>query len=228
MTTIITRLYDNEQTAHGVAQALRDHSFRDTMMDVISSSSDIDAAMAAARVPAGARSAYGEGIKSGKALMVVRAPFGGAERAHILMDQTPSVDMGDLKQSAYEPGEVSNKYRSSSIIKGSPRLMSSPTHASIQRGRPLLAQLWGKPLMKKRVNLDNALYRGTKYFANFPIPHLKKRSTNIERTLYRGTKYFANFPIPHLTKRVTTIESCVFRGTKYFANFPIPHLANRD
>ncbi|MEM9063605.1 MAG: hypothetical protein AAGD13_24365 [Pseudomonadota bacterium] len=198
MTTIITRLYEDEQTAHGVVQALRDHSFRDSMVDVITSSGDAQAAMSEAGVPEDAHDAYAQAIASGNALVAVRAPFGGAEKAYILMDKTPSVDMGGLAQTSYVAEDLALEYRSSSIIKGAPRLMSSPMFPSIRRGRSLLATMFGKPLMRKRLNIDNSIYRGTKYFANFPIPHLKKKKAKIDNAIYRGTKYFANFPIPHL------------------------------
>lgn len=65
----------------------------------------------------------------------------------------------------------------------------------------MIATLFGKPLMKKKVNLNNALYRGTKFWANFPIPHLKDKKRNIETSIYRGTKFWANWPIAHLTNR---------------------------
>lgn len=150
MTTIITRLYQDEQTANEVAQTLLDHHFRAAMMDVIGPNGDPHAEMDTARVPVSTREAYAERIAQGNALLVVRAPFGGAERAFLIVDQTASIDMGDMAQSSYVAEDMAAEYQTSSIIAGSPRLMSSAMYPSIKRGRSTIAMMFGKPLMRRR------------------------------------------------------------------------------
>lgn len=196
MTTIITRLYQDEQTANGVAKSLLDNHFRSNMLDVVAGANNVDAAMTDAGVTRDSKEAYGQGIRKGNALLVVRAPFGGAQKAELIVDQTPSLAGG----SAYVSTDMSAQYQNS-ILSDHPRFMSSGMYPSLSRGRSMIATLFGKPLMKKKVNLNNALYRGTKFWANFPIPHLKDKKRNIETSIYRGTKFWANWPIAHLTNR---------------------------
>lgn len=194
MTTIITRLYQDEQTAKGVAENLLDAHFRQSMLDVIiGSNDDAHALMEKARVPKELREDYATGIVGGQALLVVRAPFGGAEKAGLIVDQTESV----AGNSTYVATEMSNQYQNN-ILTDHPRFMSSVMYPSLSRGRSMIAIMFGKPLLRKRVNLNSSLYRGTKYWANFPIPHLSRKPRNIENSIYRGTKFWANWPIKHL------------------------------
>lgn len=200
MTTIITRLYKDEQTANGVAQTLLDNHFRSAMMDVITSPSDAHAAMTEASVPSGSQAAYAPGLEGGNSLLVVRAPFGAAEAANRVVDATDSVDVDLPRQSTYVATDMSAQYNNS-ILKDHPRFMSSGMYPTLSRGRSTIAMLFGKPLKAKKVNLNSSLYRGTKYWANFPIAHLSNKPRNINNSIYRGTKFWANFPLPHLTSR---------------------------
>lgn len=197
MTTIITRLYQDEQTANDVASALLGAHFRKSMMDVISPSGDAHAEMVEAQVPKAVQEACAEGLQAGHCLLVVRAPFGAAEKAGIIVDQTESIDSDGANRNIYVRTDVSAHYRNS-ILTDHPRFMSSGMYPSLRRGRSMIAMLFGKPLLRKRVNLDSTLYRGTKYWANFPLPHLSRKPRNINNSIYRGTKFWANWPIKHL------------------------------
>lgn len=194
MTTIITRLYKDEKTANGVKQTLLDSKFRDSMVDVLGADAD---AMGAAGVPSKLQAAYSKAMSSGNAMVVVRAPFGGAQAAYGIVDDVESIDIGPAKQSAYVETDMSAHYNNS-ILRDHPRFMSSGMYPSLSRGRSMIAMLFGKPLKHKKLNVNNSLYRGTKYWANFPLPHLSKKPRNINNSIYRGTKFWANFPLPHL------------------------------
>lgn len=163
MTTIITRLYQDENTANGVAQTLLENHFRQRMLDVIAGG-DAHVQMARAGVPKDAMDGYAQGIQNGNALLIVRAPFGGAKAATKLVDQTSSL----AGTSAYVSAEMPPQ----NILPDHPRFLSHDPSPGEARGRPFLATLFGKPLLKKQVNLDNSLYRGTKFWANWPLPHL--------------------------------------------------------
>jgi hypothetical protein len=102
MTTVVTRLYETEEMARGVADALRAEGFPDATLDVIAAADA--AAMEAARVEAGAAARYAKAMEPGYALFVCRAPFnpiGAALRAQEVANATPSLDVGVADENRY-------------------------------------------------------------------------------------------------------------------------------
>lgn len=201
MTTIITRAYADQRTAEAAGHELLENKFQPSMLDVITSGGDAHAEMRAAGVPKAAQEAYANAVGQGNAVLVVRAPFGAAQTARDICVRHNPIDVGVAKPDEYVSTDMSASY-SSSILKDHPRFMSSGMYPSLRRGRSMIAMLFGKPLLRKKLKLDTALYRGTKYWANFPLPHLStKPRKRLRHYIYPGTKYWANFPLPHLTSR---------------------------
>lgn len=198
MTTIITRLYQDEQTANGVAEALFEAHFKKKMLDLIGSGDDAQARMEEAQVPASLIESYAQGVGSGQALLVVRAPFGGAEKAGIIVDQTDSL-AGD---STYVSTKISRQVENY-ILKDHPHIMTSPEFPSV-----------GTDSSR---NIETSVYRGTKFWARFPFDHLipghKFQAGFPIGHLIPGHKFQAGFPIGHLIP-----------GHKYQAKFPFGHI----
>ncbi|MEO1491624.1 MAG: hypothetical protein AAFV19_05660 [Pseudomonadota bacterium] len=201
MTTIITRLYKDEQTANGVAQALKDQKFRSNMLDVIVKGGDTAAQMSEAKVPAGVAGDYADGINGGNALLVVRAPFGAAEKAGILVDETDSL-AGDSTYVAAENKRRLKDY----ILTDHPHIMSSPESPALYPGTKFWANF---PI--------GHLIPGHKFQAGFPFGHLipgHKFQAGIPfGHLIPGHKFQAGFPFGHLIP-----------GHKFQAKFPFAHL----
>ena len=214
MTTIITRLYQDEQTANGVAQALLDHHFRPAMLDVIVGGGDTQSEMLGAKVPKGSLEAYAEGIQGGNALLVVRAPFGGAEKAGIIVDQTASI-AGDSTYVAAETRRPLHNF----ILRSHPHIMTSPEFPALQ------TRFWAKfpfahliPGHKFQAGFPfGHLIPGHKFQAKFPFGHLipshKFQAKFPFGHLIPGHKFQAGFPFGHLIP-----------GHKFQAKFPFAHL----
>ncbi|MEM1131155.1 MAG: hypothetical protein AAF638_07185 [Pseudomonadota bacterium] len=224
MTTIITRLYQDYPTADGVVQALMEKHFTPSMIDVICGGIDAPAALKEAKVPAASHAAFAQAIASGNALVVVRAPFGAATLARDALAETASIGVEGASESTYVAEDLDPAYRNASLLAGNPRLMSSGVFPSLRRGRSLIAQMFGEPLMGKQVNLEKSIW-SNRYMANFPIRHLKTKRVNLQNSIWRN-RYMANFPIPHLRDRKPDLETTIWRD-RYMADFPIPHLVNK-
>lgn len=127
MTTIITRLYADRQTAEHVAGILHAAGLSGSDMDIVTRDGDDPAAqMGAARMGRQSAAAYGEGVARGHALLVVRAPFnpmGAARRITQMMDETPSHKVGLARESEYIRETLKDKYWSS-ILTDHPRFFS--------------------------------------------------------------------------------------------------------
>jgi hypothetical protein len=92
MTTVVSRLYDQVETAQRVADQLRAEGFPASTLSVLTSADA--AAMAAARIPASQVAAYVAKMQPGQAVFVCRAqltPFGAARRAIDLADGAPAI-----------------------------------------------------------------------------------------------------------------------------------------
>lgn len=103
MTTIITRLYEDEKTAQPVVDALHEEGFPANTVMLISGG-DAEAQMTAADVAEDAAATYAAKVAEGNAVVVVRAPltpFGAARRAMEIVDATPSIHVGIANDNVY-------------------------------------------------------------------------------------------------------------------------------
>lgn len=92
MTTVVSRLYDQVDTANRVADQLRAEGFPASTISILTSADA--AAMAAARIPAPQAAAYAARMQAGQAVFVCRVeltPFGAARRAMDLADGAPAI-----------------------------------------------------------------------------------------------------------------------------------------
>ena len=231
MTTIITRLYKDEQTANGVAQALLENHFRQKMLDVIVKGGDTETLMTEAKVPAGVAAGYAEGINGGNALLVVRAPFGGSEEARMIVDQTVSISGDSTYLAAQNPRRIKDY-----ILTDHPHIMTTPEFPALF---PEKTKFWARfpfdhliPGHKFQAKFPFAhLIPGHKFQAKFPFGHLipghKFQAGFPFGHLIPGHKFQAGFPFGHLIPGHKFQAKFPFAhlvpGHKYFANWIMPH-----
>jgi hypothetical protein len=230
MTTIITRLYKDEQTANGVAHALLDNNFRRNMLDVIVRGGDTGALMAEAKVPGSVAEAYAEGIESGSALLVVRAPFGAAEKAGIVVDETEALSGDSTYLKAETPRRLTDY-----ILTSHRHIMTSPEFPALYPGTQFFAKFPFAHLIpghKFQAGFPFAhLIPGHKFQAGFPIGHLipghKFQAKFPFGYLIPGHKFQAKFPFAHLIPGHKFMAKFPFAhlvpGHKYYANWILPH-----
>ncbi len=149
MTTIITRLYSDEQTARNASAFLAKNGFVDRDRDVISGGEGGVVALRSAGVPADVAAAYAETLAGGTAVLVVRAGFGRAGKARALVAETETIDAGLPKQDFYvrgglrpHTGRPVARPEDARILTGSGpggALISTPTPFSSWLGMTLLS-----------------------------------------------------------------------------------------
>jgi hypothetical protein len=115
MTTILSRLYADREQADSVAADLKAEGYGARDMDVIAASEGAshDAVrqdISKAGVAATAAGIYAGRVAGGNALVVVRAPFGKAQKAGNIMDAHGPMDAGVKTENAYDPGQDPQMY----------------------------------------------------------------------------------------------------------------------
>ena len=104
MTTVVTRLYADKTTAEQAVTALQLQNHPSGNIDMIGSGKGAQDAMVAAMVPEASAAAYAKAMKSGAALVVVRAPvtpFGAARNAIDTVNEFDAVDAGVENENYY-------------------------------------------------------------------------------------------------------------------------------
>ncbi len=121
MKTIITRLYPDAAAAQAAHAALLENAIRPESMDLVHSDGDVSANIRNAGVTETAGKIYAAHMTDGKALLVVRAPFGVAATATRTLEDFPSLDVGLASEDKYIRAEA----EVGSILKSHPLLMSN-------------------------------------------------------------------------------------------------------
>lgn len=163
MRTIITRLYADAEAAHHAHNALVERNKIDAdHMSVIKSSEDGSAAssMMQAGVTETYARTYDAHMSAGRALLVLRAPYGTARRAMETLEGFPSIDAGIANENVYVSAEdnrgsvltshpllASNKYRDlpSNRIFGENPISHSPFKSSVISGGMFISK-WFMPI----------------------------------------------------------------------------------
>jgi len=216
MTTIITRLYEDDAAANAVASGLSDAGFPASIFDVIAGGGDVAGAMATARVSEEGAAVYGPLIDQGKKLVVVRAPitpFGAAKRAMSIVDSQPTVDTGLKNQ---------DQYVREAIV--------PETDAPFGGGKPRTSAVgkefkWSLAPIPLLMNWErqNSCFSGTKCFGAFLVPLHSKNRFRIGKPVFQRTKRFGAFIMPLLNKR-KPLGKTILTGDKRFADFLVPLL----
>jgi hypothetical protein len=198
MTTIITRLYQDQSTAETVAGMLARQGLYLTAVDIITRDGAGTPAerMRAATVGADAAAAYAGPVGQGRALLVVNAPFapmGTALKAIRTVNRTPSIDVGLADEDAYIRDEPDVQLEGR-VFTGTVFFMSNP-HRRLPEGHIL-----GSDPIRRRPRHNSAIsggaYMSTKFW---PMKLISKHRDN--RPLTREGWLFSNiFGIPTLVK----------------------------
>jgi hypothetical protein len=160
MASIITRLYDSNDTASAAVAALKKDYFPARDIATIDGSGDAFAALTAFGVAKTAAKAFAAKLAQGGSAVVVRASFGSAEEALTILSRfgPTKVMIPDTYDSADMAAPFSDTF-------GFPVLSSNPTPLSSLLGLPVLRQgksttqlmdnpaplskLFGLPLLKR-------------------------------------------------------------------------------
>lgn len=229
MTTIITRLYEDEKTAKSVVKKLHDAGFPDTLVDMIGKSAGAPAQMADAQLSAKAASAYGKAMKDGNALVVVRAsltPFGAAARAMMIVDDAPSIDAGVENQNEYITQEFSTEYEKS-VMTDHPLFLTRPRHPDASRPGTVSGTL-GFGMLSPQRHRTSAIAGGKHMSRSFwPMPLLKSRRS--KNSIISGGRVISRafWPAPLLSTKPRTPSVRQGGGTPFSEIFGLPLLSRR-
>ncbi len=214
MTTIITRLYADEEAAKHAVSQLKEIGIIDRDLDLIchrvglEGTPDRDALhkrIRDARVYATAAKIYTDHVAEGKALVVVRAPFKKGKPATDLLRSIGSIDAG-VKYTELYVSQVSAKrgqpsrYRAG-ILTGGPKFLTGPVLPGTINQREFVSSLLGLKtvIQKKRKSLPLTKSRKP-ISAMFNIP-LLIRGGKKSSTIKTATPFSSLFGLPLLVRR---------------------------
>lgn len=190
MTTVISRLYQDEQTAASVVSALKEAGFPDNTIDTIGSDqNDLAEAIAAARVPTEAAETYAGEISDGVTLVVVRAPFtpfGAARSAIDIVDGTPSVASAVTDNNSLV-SETIRRELILSVMTSHPLFLTDAKEMSRNSGR--ISHGFGWRLLSKRKEKRSAI-SGGRFMSRAFWPMALLSSKKSKMSVYRGGKKF--------------------------------------
>lgn len=216
MTTVITRLYADEEAARAIARRLGWEGLPARALQVISGDGMARDAIAGKMRTAGvhetAVSAYSERVAGGNALLVVRAtykPLGAAQIARDVTARTKTIDVAGVVDDHYfaDPPD-----KAPSVLKDHPRFLSLDLDPGEYKGGPISAEL-GIPLLTRgHRNRPLHVYKGGKHVSRmfWPMPLIsRKKKAN---SAIHGGRYMSKlfWPMPLISRKVRTRS--VIRG----------------
>lgn len=216
MTTVITRLYADEEAASATARRLGWEGLPARAVEVIGgkgmSRDEIARRMTRAAVHEASVGAYAERVAAGNALLVVRAtykPLGAAQITRDVTARSKTIDMAGVVDEHFfrDPPD-----HAPSVLKDHPRLLSLDLDAGEYKGGPISAEL-GIPLLTRgHRNRPIRVYKGGRHMSRafWPMPLLsKKRSSS---SAIHGGRFMSKafWPMPLITRKERTRS--VIRG----------------
>lgn len=196
MTTVITRIFEDEAAARKTAGYLKLKGLPAGAVEVISGG-DADSlpdALRKARVHEDAVAPYAESIAKGHAALIVRAtyiPLGAPRITRDILARRDTVDMGDVLEEQYytDPPE-----KSKSVLKHHPLFLT----ARIRGGGPVMGP---KTVIRNR-KATSAVGKARSASRLFwPMPLLSRKERRIK--VHRGGRYMSKafWPMPLLSHR---------------------------
>jgi hypothetical protein len=156
MTDAIVRMYPSENAARGAAARLREYAYPEDWIFVVAPPAPgippelVDAQILAAYVLKRRAKVYAEGVRNGKTLLVVHAPFGRAGLAMDIMDEFGPVDTGLVIEPEQAPtwddrAPLSSALGLPTLLRGSPAPLSGLFALGTKaEGRSLLGFFFGE------------------------------------------------------------------------------------
>lgn len=178
MTTVVSRLYDQVETATRVADQLRAKGFPENTLSVITTP---DAGMiAAARVGEAATAAYARAMKAGQALLVCRAPvtpFGAARVAMAVADSEAWIDAGRGKCNEYIREVADLDTQTPRILPNHPMMMTRDDYVGSGWSSWRMSDVFGFPTVSPRRDYKLSVLKGTRYMSRgfWPRPLLSAK-----------------------------------------------------
>ena len=195
MTTVITRLFESENLAYGIADRLRWEGIPQRAVRVLTSAegedpTDLTARLAKAGVHETAVDAYARQVAAGSAAVVVSAthkPLGAARIVRNTFNANTTLDAGEVVEECYVTDSGNH---APSVLEDHPHFLTSRIDRKrIQDTGPISQGLGPKLLMKNHTS--HSAMRGGRFMSRmfWPMP-LLSRSRNA-RSAMRGGGYMS-------------------------------------
>ncbi len=211
MTTVISRLYADAETANGVAEELQKAGFPADTIDVIEhdpknkSMPSLPERLKATRIDKNAVEPYASRVRKGKVLLVVRAPFtpfGAARTAMEVVDRVESADVGIDNQNHYVQ-EQPKRFLNITVMTDHPKFLTNDVGPDANRRRGTISETFGirllSPYKTKRSAMSGGGFMSTK-FLPFQLLWDKKERKN-SAIAGGGTPFSKMISMPLLSKR---------------------------
>ena len=196
MTTVITRLYGDEQSAKGVRERLYREGFPRHMLSLVTPGDrDVHAKIERALVPAEAAATYAARVSEGASLVVARAtykPLNAVRVANEVFETSGAMASGLDEDMFKVPTPID---KSPSIIKDHPRFFTMPPNRD-HVGGPLSDQ-FGFRLVSAQKRRDSVLHDGKLFFGDGIMRN--RKSNSVFRNGGFMSKYF--WPMPMLSRK---------------------------
>ncbi|MCG6885371.1 MAG: hypothetical protein LJE62_16605 [Silicimonas sp.] len=200
MTTVITRLYSDKQSARGVRERLYREGFPRHALSLISpddggSAAELQGKIERALVPDQAAEVYAARVAEGASLVVARAtykPLNAVRVANETYNSSGAIDSG-LAEEAFKIQTPPD--HSPSVLKDHPRFFTMPPSRD-HVGGPLSDQ-FGFRLVSAQKRRDSVLHDGKRFFGDGIIRN--RKSNSVLRNGGFMSKYF--WPMPMLSRK---------------------------
>ncbi|GFE51635.1 hypothetical protein So717_33880 [Roseobacter cerasinus] len=215
MTTLITRLFEDQEKARYVKERAVFMGVPSRDMSVITKGSAEDdagltAKMQAAGVDDSALGTYLAHVKEGQAVFAVRAtykPLMAATKMRELLAKHDPLEAGNVVEDRFVPD---GPQKASSILTEHPHFLTVPMHRTGYEGGPVTAGL-GWPMLRAR-KPSNSVMKGGKFMSRsfWPMPLVsdKPRKTSVIEGGRHMSKSF--WPMPLISRKPR--KNSVIRG----------------
>lgn len=236
MTTIISRLYNDEATAGAVLAELKAAGFTDEVTDMVAHGAGTRRRIEKTGVDAAAASAYARKMVEGNALVVVRAPvvpFGAARGAMRIVDSQPKIDAGVANENVYVSdsgsgsGSGGRRDEKLSINADHPRYMTPDPKVQPMPHGTITGAL-GFRLLSSRRPKNTVMPGGPHMSTSFwPAPLVKTTERN--PSVMPGAPYMSKsfWPAPLVTRRERPLSVRKGGGFPFSEAFGLPMIIRR-
>ncbi len=214
MTTVITRLYADEEAAQRTARRLRFEGFPGNAVQVISAAGlDRDtllSRMDRAMVPDEAARGYVDKVSAGNSLLVIRAtykPLGAARIARETVASSPALASGVSPEESWVKDPPDH---APSVLKDHPRFMTLPIEPEDYRPQ-LISRELGIPLLSRHKEKRSAISGGrfmSKAFWPMPLVTRKRKANSAMSGTRHMSRMFWPMPLVSTKER----KNSVIRG----------------
>ena len=226
MTTLISRLYADAETARQVRRALLDKRLPSYAVRIVAHDAGTKAALQARLkdeyLASDAVEAYADRIHKGSAAVIVRATYEPLNVARItrqVLGATQTVDAGGVTEEIFVKGIPDH---APSVLKDHPHLLTRKKDPN--RTNFYMAD-WPIPLISRRKPSDAMMIPRHGRMANLFLPLLSDRKPS-DKFIFPRHARMASFPIKLISRR-KPITASIFPRHMRMANFILPLLSRR-